>query len=326
MARFDDRAREPGDADSVGAHLHRDLGAVRVRHRGAHRLGVLGAEVEDVADLDPAPLVERVLRHRAGAGVVLVVGGGVEPGPLVHDRLQVRLVVDPQRQRVRVEPGAVAVDGALAGIREHDELVAVVAADGPALRLHRDRREAEPGEGAQVGDEHLVVGAHGAGVVDIEGVVVLHVELAATHDAEARAQLVPKLPLNLIEVLRQVAVAAHGLAEDVGHDLFVGGAEEHRAVVAVRDAQHLPAVVLVAAALLPQLGRLDRRHEDLLAAGGVHLLAHHLLDLAQHAMAQRQPAVNAGARLPDHAGAQHEPVRRDLRLGRVLSQGRQEVT
>ena len=163
-------------------------------------------------------------------------------------------------------------------------------------------------------------------MVDVEGIVVLHVELAAAHDTETRTQLVPKLPLNLIEVLRQVAVAAHGVPEDIGHDLFMGGAEQHGALMPVGDAQHLLAVVLVAAALLPKLGRLDCRHQDLLAAGGVHLLAHHLLDLAQHPVAERQPAVNAGARLPNHAGAQHQPVRDDLRLGRVLSQGRQEVT
>ena len=163
-------------------------------------------------------------------------------------------------------------------------------------------------------------------MVDVEGIVVLHVELASAHDPEARAQLVAKLPLDLVEVLRQVAVAAHRLPEDIGHDLLMGRAEEHRPVVPVGEAQHLLAVVLVAAALLPKLGRLHRRHEDLLAAGGVHFLAHHLLDLAKHSMAQRQPTVDAGARLPDHAGAQHEPVRDDLRLGRVLSQGRQEVT
>ena len=162
-------------------------------------------------------------------------------------------------------------------------------------------------------------------MVEVEGVVVLHVELAPAHDSEARTQLVPELPLDLIEVLRQVAVAAHRLAEDVGHDLLVSGAEEHRALVPVGEAQHLLAVVVVAAAFLPELGRLHCRHQDLLAAGGVHLLAHDLLDLAQHAQSQRQPAVDAGARLPDHAGAQHQPVRGDLRLGRVLSQCRQEI-
>ena len=101
-----------------------------------------------MAHLDPAALVERVLGHRTSGGVVLVVGGGVEPGPFIDDRLKVGLVVDPYCQRVGIEPGAVAIDGALARVRQYDELVAVVAADGPALRLHRDRCKPEPGEGA----------------------------------------------------------------------------------------------------------------------------------------------------------------------------------
>ena len=239
---------------------------------------------------------------------MLVVGGGVEPRPFVHDRLKVGPVVDLRGQRVGVQPGAVAIDGTLPGVSEDDELVAQLAADGPALRPHRDGGEAEPGEGAQVSNEHPVVGAHRAGAVEVEGIVVLHVELTAAHDAEARAQFVAELPLNLVEIAGQVAVAAHRLPEDVGDDLLVGRAVEHGAVVAVGEAQHLPAIVLVAAALLPEFRRLHGRHQDLLAASGVHFFAHDLLNLAEHPVAERQPAVDAGARLPDHAGAQHEPV------------------
>jgi hypothetical protein len=41
-------------------------------------------------------------------------------------------------------------------------------------------------------------------------------------------------------------------------------------------------------------------------AGAVLLLAHDLLDLLQHPQAQRQPGIDAGRLLPDHAGAQHQ--------------------
>ena len=59
-------------------------------------------------------------------------------------------------------------------------------------------------------------------------------------------------------------------------------------------------------------------------AGAIHLLAHDLLDLAEHAMAERQPGIDAGRFLADHAGAQHQPVRDDLGLGGRLLQERQE--
>ncbi len=202
--------------------------------------------------------------------------------------------------------------------------MAQVAADRPGLGPHRDRLQAEPVEGAEIGDEHAVVGAPRALVVDVEGIGVLHQELARAHDAEARPHLVPELPLDVVEIHRQVAVAADIGAEDLRHHLLVGRAEQHVALVPVLDAQHLLAVGVVAAALAPQVGRLDRRHQDLDRPGPVLLLAHDLLDLAQHPVAERQPGVDARRFLADHAGPQHQPVRDDLGfLGRFAEDGQE---
>ncbi len=41
-------------------------------------------------------------------------------------------------------------------------------------------------------------------------------------------------------------------------------------------------------------------------------------------MAERQPGINAGRLLADHAGAQHQAVRDDLRLGGRLLEKRQK--
>ena len=196
---------------------------------------------------------------------------------------------------------------------------------GPDSGAHRDGLEAEPREGAQVGHEHLVVGMPRAGLVEVERIGVLHQEFAAAHQAEARPHLVAELPLDVIEIERQVLVGAHIGAENLGDHLLVGRPVEHVALVPVLDAQHLLAVVVVAAALAPQLGRLDGRHQHLDRAGAVLLLAHDLLDLLQHPQAERQEGVDAGGLLPDHAGAQHQPVRDDLRLLRGLAQDRQEI-
>ena len=54
VAGLDDRRDQARRTDAVGAHVHRLLAAVRPGHHRLHRLGVFGAEVEDVADLDPA--------------------------------------------------------------------------------------------------------------------------------------------------------------------------------------------------------------------------------------------------------------------------------
>ncbi len=78
--------------------------------------------------------------------------------------------------------------------------------------------------------------------------------------------------------------------------------------MAVLDAQHLRPVVIVAAGFAPEVGQLQRRHEQLDGAGAVHLLADDALDLLQHPEAERQPGVDAGGFLAEHPGAQHQPV------------------
>src|SRR5204863_140373 len=106
--------------------------------------------------------------------------------------------------------------------------------------------------------------------VGMERVRVLHDELAPAHEAEARPDLVPELHLDLVEVLREIAVGADLSPDEIGHHLLVGRAEAEVAVVAVLEPQELAPVLLPAAALPPELGRDDRRHQDLLRAGAVH--------------------------------------------------------
>jgi hypothetical protein len=327
VAGLDDRAGEARDADAVGAHLDRHHLPVWPLHLRTHRLRVLGAEEENVADLDAARGNLPVLRHLAVETrcLMLVVGRRIERGPALHDRTEVAVEIGISRRDRAVDEVLVAEHLALAGVGEDDELVAEVAADGPGLRRHRNRAQSHARERAQVGDEHPVVGLPAGLRREVEGVGILHQELAAAHHAEPRAHLVAELPLDVIEVARQLLVAFDRVTEDLGDHLLVGGTEEHLALVPVLDAQHLLAVGLVAARLAPQVGRLDGRHQHLDGAGAVLLLAHDLLDLLQHAQAEWQPGVDAGALLLDHGGTQHQLVRHDLRFLRRLAQHGEEV-
>ncbi len=201
----------------------RDDGApVGPLDRQAHRGGVFGAEVEDLPDLDPA----RLLEARAGGGfergVALLVGRGIVGVQPVDIGLQRRRVVGIDVERARLLPILVVEDAALAGRRDDVELVAEVAADRPGVGAHRDRVHPHRREGPQVGDEHPVVAVPRRGEIDVEAVGILHQELAPAHDAEARADLVAELPLDLIEDARQVAVAPHAVGEDGGEQLLGG--------------------------------------------------------------------------------------------------------
>ena len=95
--------------------------------------------------------------------------------------------------------------------------------------------------------------------------------------------------------------------------------------MAVLDAQHFRAVVAVAPALLPDLGRLDGWHQQFDGAGPVLLLAHDLFDLLQDRKTQRQPGIDAGARLADHARPQHKPVGYDFRFLGIVAKNGQEI-
>src|SRR3954470_15623911 len=55
VMRLDDAGDIPPDADAVRAHDDRVGDAVLTQVRGPERVGVLGAELEDVADLDAVP-------------------------------------------------------------------------------------------------------------------------------------------------------------------------------------------------------------------------------------------------------------------------------
>ena len=117
---------------------------------------------------------------------------------------------------------------------------------GPVLGPHRNGGQAEPREGAQIGGEHLVVGMTRARLIEIEGIGVLHQEFARAHHAEARPHLVAELPLDVIEIERQILVGAHGGAEDLSDHFLVGRPVQHVAIVPVLDAQHFLAVIVVA--------------------------------------------------------------------------------
>ncbi len=78
------------------------------------------------------------------------------------------------------------------------ELVGGIAADAAGVRLHRAELQPAAAEDAAVGLVHDPVGLVQGRAVQVEGVGVLHQELAGAHDPEAGADLVPELGLDLV--------------------------------------------------------------------------------------------------------------------------------
>jgi hypothetical protein len=91
--------------------------------------------------------------------------------------------------------GAVG-DVVLAGLGDDVEFVGARAADRAGVGSHRAELQAEAVEDAVVGVVHVAVFALQILEGAVEGVAVLHHELAAAHHAEARADLVAELRLH----------------------------------------------------------------------------------------------------------------------------------
>ena len=444
----------PGDADAVAAHQQHLFATTLIQYPGIHRFAVLGAELEDVADLDAAPdqqfaaavrtgvtgdHVAKVgnFRHRAvalpvGAGEMeaVAIGAADEIGQCggcpVGDHRQrqpdgtqgaratadgganlgfrrhaqgaghrheflcldgVELVVSAQYQgdqlarlgalyhqglddalRSAAEKlahlcnavllgcgnftqrflGGCALsggceggskfyvgrviaavgkgDGVFPGFREDVKFMGVAAADTAGVGQHGAKGESHAREDVGIGGMHAGVGVGEALFVEMKGVGVFHDEFARPHDPESGADLVAKLGLDLIEVDRQIAIAADLGAHQIGNDFLVRGAQAKRSAVAILDAQQLGSVLLPASRFPPQVTGLDHRHQYFLGAGGIHLFADDGFHLAQHPQPQRQPAVQAGGELADHAGAQHQLMADDLRFrGCLLERGQQHT-
>ena len=92
------------------------------------------------------------------------------------------------------------------------------------------------------------------GLVEVEGIGILHQEFAAAHHAKARTLLVAELPLDMVEIERQALVGFHVGAENLRDHFLVGRPVQQLALVPVGNAQHFRAVGIVTAALAPEVG------------------------------------------------------------------------
>jgi hypothetical protein len=125
----------------------------------------------------------------------------------------------------------------------------------------------------------------------------------------------------VVEDLRQLLVRLQ-LARVERDRLLVRQREDERTAVAVLDLPELGD--RVAPGGLPQLRRRKDRHEHLLPADRVHLLADDLHDLLVHAPSEGEKRPEARAHLSDEATPNEQHVARGLRVRGCLAQGRQK--
>ena len=201
-----------------------------------------------------------------------------------------------------------------------------LAADVAGVRLDRLGAQAAAPENANVGIvHHLVIGVCGF-QRRVEAVGVHHEKFLGAHQAEARADFITELGLDLVDGAGKLAVGIDLAGDEIGDDLFVRGAQRQQAFLTILQLEHARAHGGEAAGLFPQIGRLQRRHEDFERASAVHLLADDALHLLQGAQSQRQEGVQAAGKLADAGGPQHEFVAVDLRFLGIVAESCDEGT
>ena len=161
-------------------------------------------------------------------------------------------------------------------------------------------------------------------VVDVEGVGVLHDELAAAQQAGTGASLVAVLGLNLVQVNRQILVGGVQVLDQQGEHFLVSGGQQHVGALTVLEAEEVIAVLVPAVRGLVGLAGQQRREVHLLRADGFHLFTDDVLDLAQYLQAQRQPGVHAGSGAANITSANQQLVAGNLGIYGILAQGAHE--
>ena len=186
------------------------------------------------------------------------------------------------------EAAIVAVDErGLAGVGQSHVLDGGVTADLAGVGDNGQSLNVAALADIGVGLLHLVVLLLQALLRGREAVGVLHDELAAAHQAKAGTELIAELILNVVQVDRQLLIGAQLIAHQSRDGLLVRGAQHKLATMTVVKAHELLAIGIDTARLTPQLGIDHNGHHELLGAGGVHLVAHDVLDLTNRAPSER---------------------------------------
>ena len=215
-------------------------------------------------------------------------------------------------------------NGVLARSGDHLELFTQITANGTGIGRYCTVGQAEAVKNPAVGLGHDLVAGLCSRLIPIEAVGVFHRELSSTHQAKARTALVTKFGLDLVEIARQLFVAAQFLACDVSDHFLAGGLDHVVTAMAVLDAQQFGAHGVKAPGFLPELGRLHHGHGQFHRPSAVHFLAHDGFYLLYHAQAHGHVGIDPSCELLDHSGAHHELVADHLGIGGGFLEGGNE--
>ena len=137
----------------------------------------------------------------------------------------------------------------------------------------------------------------------------------------AGAGIVSPFGLEVIDEGGELAIGLDFFADEIGDDFFVGHGENHVTAVAILEASHFVANLIVAFGFFPDGGGVDDGHGDFLSADFFHFFADDGFDFVDSAFAEGHEGVDACAELADEASAEHELVADGFGVCGCFSQG-----
>ncbi len=140
------------------------------------------------------------------------------------------------------------------------------------------------------------------------------------HQAEARADFIAELRLDLIEIQRHLPIGTNFPPEEIGDDFFMRRPQAEIALVPVFESEQFLAVEIPAAGFSPEFCGRGHGHQQFLRSGAVHFFANDVFNLAKDPQPEREIGVDACRDLSNHAGAQHEAMADRFSLARGFSQ------
>jgi hypothetical protein len=158
----------------------------------------------------------------------------------------------------------------------------------------------------------VVVALRQTGIIDVEGIAVLHQKLAAAQEASAGTGFVAVLGLNLVQRYRQVFVARVQVLDKEGEHLFVGWPQKEFGSLAVLQTKEVVAIFGPATSEFVDITGKKCREVHFLGSHGIHLIANDGFDLAQNPPTKGEPGVSARGGTANESGSQEEAVARYL--------------
>ncbi len=170
--------------------------------------------------------------------VVHFVGCRIRRRPAIDDVRKLLIIAEISvcARDGQIEIGLIAIDLTFACFSKNDEFVRKITANWASISAHRDRLQTNAGERAQIRHEHAVVSHLRALVIEVERIGIFHQEFTRAHHAETRTHFIAELPLNMVEVERQVFVRAHIRTENIRDHFLISRSEEHFALLTVLNA------------------------------------------------------------------------------------------